>query len=100
LQAVAVDIAKTDADEQEALGLVKIAIHESGAKVKAIGDGGRAFGPFQIRGGRDYSATEALRRYRWSVEACGDLSLYAGCGRCGACPDIITSLEDPALPRR
>lgn len=95
---VAADIASTDASESEAEALAAIAIHESRATWHVTGDHGQAFGPFQVRG-PDASAREALRLLRWSTGVCGDTSLYAGCGRCGACPAIAASLVDPTLPR-
>jgi hypothetical protein len=99
LELVALDIASTDASEEEAEVLVSVCLHESRCHLRARGDGGHALGPWQIHG-PDPSAAEALRRLRWSWGACGDLSLYAGCGRCGACPDVVASLLDPTLPRR
>ena len=96
---VATLIAVTDADEDEARALATIAIHESRASLRAVGDGGSAHGPWQVRG-PDASADRALYLVRWSVAACGDLSLYAGCGGCGRCPEIVASLLDPTLPRR
>jgi hypothetical protein len=103
LQQIAVLIAKTDADEEEAVGLAAAAFHETGAVLTdKRGDGGKSKGPFQVQGplGRDHGATTALVVYRWSVATCGDLSLYAGCGRCGACPEIVVSLADPTVERR
>ena len=99
LAAIAADIASTDATDEEAELLVDICIHESRCSLKAVGDGGRARGAWQVRG-KDASAAEALRRVRWSYAICGDLSAYAGCGRCGSCPNIVKSLGDPSLPRR
>jgi len=101
---VAADIAGTDATEDEAAELAMIAIHESRAHRAAVNDrdhGGRRVGAWQT-GGDDPSAEAALRLLRWSERACGkgDASLYAGCGRCGACPEIVASLLDPTLPRR
>jgi hypothetical protein len=92
-------IAATDATETEAATLVAIAIHESRASLRAVGDGGSARGAWQVRGS-DASVEQALRLVRWSVATCGDLSLYAGCGGCGRCPEIAASLLDPTLPRR
>lgn len=101
LSNLAVEVAETGATDDEAAELVAACIHESRCHTKAIGDGGQARGAWQVHG-RDASATEALRRLRWSERACGvgDLSLFAGCGRCGACPEIVASLLDPTLPRR
>jgi len=102
---IAQQIVSTDADEAEGETLAAVAIHETGARIfrhgthSLVTDGRGAFGPWQVVGGPP-TAAEALRRVRWSVGLCGDLSLYAGCGRCGACPDIASSLWDPTLPRR
>ena len=97
---IAADVASTDATTDEAELLVAICVHESHCHLRAVGDGGRARGPWQIHG-RDTSAAAALARIRWSMAACGNLSIYAGCGRCGACPDgLLDSLMDPTLPRR
>ncbi len=100
LATLAADVASTDATTDEAELLVAICVHESHCHLRAVGDGGRARGPWQIHG-RDTSAAAALARIRWSMAACGNLSFYAGCGRCGACPDgLLDSLMDPTLPRR
>jgi hypothetical protein len=99
LVTVAADIASTDASVEEAELLAAIAIHESMVVPGAKGDGGKAIGAFQVRG-KDGSAREALRRVRWSYAVCHDLSAYSGCGRCGSCPEIVASLQDPTLPRR
>jgi len=98
---VAADVASTDATEDEAAELVTACIHESRCHPTAIGDGGAARGAWQVHG-RDADARGALARLRWSERACGvgDLSLFAGCRRCGACPAIVASLLDPSLPRR
>jgi hypothetical protein len=98
LETVALDIASTDATAEEAETLVAVCVHESGCRPRAVGSDG-SVGAFQIRKGPG-TAAEALRRLRWSASVCGDLSLYAGCGRCGACPEIVASLVDPTLPRR
>jgi hypothetical protein len=95
---VAADIASTDATESEAELLAAICIHESRCHVAAVGDGGRARGPWQVHG-RDGSAREALSRVRWSYQGCGDLSLFAGFGRCGGRPEVLESLIDPSRPR-
>lgn len=95
---VAADIATTDATETEVDLLVAIAVHESRVTPSAKGLDG-SVGAFQVRGGPG-TATEALRRVRWSYALCGDLSAYAGCRVCGSCPEIVGSLEDPGLPRR
>jgi len=94
---VAGDIASTDATEVEAELLAAICIHESRCTPKAKGLDG-SVGAFQVHGGP--GTAEALRRVRWSYGICGDLSLYAGCGRCGACPEVVDSLTDPSLPRK
>jgi hypothetical protein len=101
LATIASDIAHTDATIDEALELAAIAVHESRAHLHAIGDGGRSHGPFQIQGGPP-TAREALLRLRWSQQRCGvgDLSLYAGFGRCGVRPDVSASLLDPTIARR
>lgn len=99
LAAIAWDVASTDATEEEGLLLAKIAIHESRAHLHAVGDGGLSRGAWQVRG-RDVGAAGALAKVRWSRRLCADLSAYAGCGRCGSCPEIVASLGDPALPRR
>jgi len=97
---IAADIASTDADEREADILTSIALHESDGHWNAIGDGGAAHGAWQVHG--DPSAAEALRRLRHSEAVCGrwDLTLYAGCGTCGSCPETVASLLDPMRPRR
>jgi len=87
------------ATEEEVRLLVGIAVHESRAPLHAVGDGGLSKGPWQVRGPR-HDATAALERVRWSYRICGDLSAFAGCGRCGSCPEIVKSLGDPTLPRR
>ncbi len=79
--------------------LVAICLHESRCHPGAVGDGGKSRGAWQVRG-RDVSASAALARVRWSVAACGDLSLYAGFGRCGGDKAVLASLMDPTLPRR
>ena len=100
LASVAADVATTDASDVEAEELVAVAIHESNVHPRAVGDGGRARGAWQVHG-RDASAREALSRLRWSERACHDLSLFAGCGGCGRCPDgLLASLLDPTAPRR
>jgi hypothetical protein len=99
LASIAMEITETDATEDEGFLLVGICIHESRCTRGAIGDGGRSRGAWQVRG-RDVGAAAALAKVRWSYGVCGDLSLYAGCGRCGSCPDIVQSLEDPTLPRK
>ena len=100
LAAIAVEIARTDATETEAEELVAICIHESGCRTRAKGRDG-SVGAWQIHPpAKAYDAAEALARVRWSVDTCGDLSLYAGCGRCGTCPAIVESLVNPTLPRR
>ncbi len=100
LVAIAVQVAETDATEGEARLLAAIAVHESRASLHAVGDGGLSRGAWQVRG-RDASAGAALRAVRWSFRVCGDLSAYAGCGRCGSCPaGLLASLADPTLPRR
>lgn len=96
---VAADIASTDASESEALTLVTTCVHESRCHTNAVGDHGAARGAWQVHG-RDVGARAALARVRWSVRACGDLSLFAGFGRCGGDPAVLASLLDPALPRR
>lgn len=101
---IATDIAGTDATEGEARLLVSICVHESRCSLKAVGDGGSAKGAWQVhsaRGGaEDVGAAAALAKVRWSYAICGDLSAYAGCGRCGACPEIVRSLVDPKIPRK
>jgi hypothetical protein len=99
LASIAMEITETGATEDEGLLLVGICIHESRCTRGAIGDGGLSRGAWQVRG-RDVGASAALAKVRWSYGVCGDLSLYAGCGRCGSCPDIVRSLEDPTLPRK
>ena len=99
LVSIAADVADTDATEGEARLLASIAVHESRATVRAVGDGGLSRGAWQVRG-RDVSAAGALAKVRWSYRLCADLSAYAGCGRCGSCPAIVASLVDPTLPRR
>jgi hypothetical protein len=99
LERVAIEIASTDASEAEAELLAAICLHESRCHTHAVGDGGKAYGAWQVRGGPP-TAVEALRRVRWSWQACGDLSLYAGCGWCGRCPEVVASLQDPTLARR
>lgn len=96
---VAILIASTDADADEAALLAAVCIHESRCALGAIGDGGLSRGAWQVRG-RDASVTAALRNLRRSRRICGDLTLYAGCGNCGSCPEIVASLQDPSLPRR
>jgi hypothetical protein len=102
LASIVQDVISTDATEDEAYELLAVSIHETRAHVRAHGrDGSR--GAFQVRPpAASYGALEALRRLRWSERACGagDLSLYAGCGQCGKCPEIVQSLLDPSLPRR
>lgn len=100
LVAIAMDVDSTDATEGEAVLLATVCVHESHCRLKAVGDSGKARGPWQVRGQKDVGAGAALAKVRWSYGVCGDLSLYAGCGRCGACPEIVKSLEDPTLPRR
>jgi len=99
LAELAADVAATDATEAEAELLVAICVHESRCRPHAVGDGGLSRGAWQVRG-RDVSASAALARVRWSMAACGDLSLYAGFGRCGGDPAVLASLMDPTLPRR
>ena len=96
---IAAQIGATDASEEESETLVAVAIHESNAHLRAVGDGGLSRGAWQVRG-RDISARAALAKMRWSMRACGDLSLYAGFGRCGGDPVVLTSLIDPTVPRR
>jgi hypothetical protein len=99
---VAAEIAATDATDDEAAELVTACVHESRCHAGAVGDGGQARGAWQVHG-RDASAAEALRRIRWSERVCGGpghLELFAGCGACGRCPEIVASLLDPSLPRR
>ena len=71
-------------------------------KLKASGGTCHLLGlasPGGVHAHQDHAA--ALARIRWSMAACGNLSIYAGCGRCGACPDgLLDSLMDPTLPRR
>jgi hypothetical protein len=109
LQVIAVDIAQTDGDMTDAEVLAAVSIHEStaqvwmwknGKRVPLVGLGG-ARGPFQVEVG-PATAAGALALVRWSTAACGegDLSLYAGCRTCGACPEIVSSLLDPTAPRR
>lgn len=99
LATIASDIGAATTDETDAEVLVAECVHESGCRLHAVGDGGAARGPWQIHG-RDLSAREALARTRWSMRACGDLSLFAGFGRCGGDPAVLSSLLDPTLPRR
>lgn len=99
LAGIAADIASTDASEEEARLLVAICVHESRCHTKAVGDGGLSRGAWQVRG-RDVGAAGALAKVRWSKAICGDLSAYAGCGRCGSCPEVVKSLGDPGVPRR
>ncbi len=89
-------------DADRAHELVAIAIHETGATWPTDGGvDGDDCGPWQVRGG-GCSAADALALVQWSESVCGkgDLSLYAGCRQCGACPAIVASLMDPTLPRR
>jgi hypothetical protein len=97
----AAKIAWTNADADEAAELATIAIHETGCVDHPAWDGSACFGEWQVCGERT-DAGAALELLRWSERTCGkgDLSLYAGCGRCGACPEIVASLLDPTLPRR
>ena len=100
---LAQDVASTDATEEEAVVLVNICVHESRCSARAVGDGGRSRGAWQVRAARGVvgtGAAAALAKVRWSRKICGDLSAYAGCGRCGSCPDVVRSLMDPKLPRR
>lgn len=100
LEQIAVEVATTDAADWEAELLAAICIHETGCVAEDrifTHKDGLARGPWQVRG--EPSAREALRRVRWSWAACGDLSLYAGCGGCGRCPGIVRSLTDPTVPR-
>lgn len=90
LSRIAADVASTDATEGGARLLGSIAVHESGAREGAVGPLGER-GPFQVHRGPP-TAAEALRRLRFSVEQCGDLSLYAGCRRCGGCPGLVRGL--------
>jgi len=91
LSRIAASIARTDASDEEARTLAKVAIHESGAREDATGPLGEK-GPFQIMPPGKPTAEVALARVRWSMEACSDLSLYAGCRRCGACPALVAAL--------
>jgi hypothetical protein len=101
---IAAEIAATDATDDEAAELVTACVHETGCRYGVESRDGRgAKGPWQVEGSRDVSAKEALRRIRWSERVCGGpghLELFAGCGACGRCPEIVASLLDPSLPRR
>ena len=98
LEDIAVDIGSTDASEVEAEMLVSICLHESHCRLDAVGDGGRARGPWQVRLGRPDART-ALERVRWSYKTCRSLGMYA-CGRCACDPAVLASLQDPTLPCR
>lgn len=99
LSEIAKDIASTDATETEAETLVAICLHESRCHLKAVGDGGKSKGPWQVQQG-DPSAATALSKVRWSMTLCGNLAAYAGAKYCNAVPWTVQSLLDPTLPRR
>jgi hypothetical protein len=76
MDAVAEDVAGTDAGALEALTLMNVAAWESGYERSAVGKAGER-GPFQIMPpARSYGAAEALRRLREQ----GILG-YMGCAR-------------------
>lgn len=101
LVTIAADIDSTDATEVEVEELVAICLHESRCHLRAVGDGGKSLGPWQVQGGGD-SAAVALAKLRWSERICGvgGLAPYAGARRCGDVPWVVASLLDPTLPRR
>jgi hypothetical protein len=68
------EVAKTDASPQEGLRLMEIPVHESGFDPKAVGRKGEK-GRWQILGGNDFSANEALRRMRYQ-----GMMGFVGCG--------------------
>ena len=65
---------KTDATPQEGLRLMEIPVHESGFDAKAVGSKGER-GRWQVHGGSDFSAREALRRLRAGMVS------FVGCRR-------------------
>ena len=101
LSTIATDIASAAADVDERITLVNVCVHESRCHLDAVGDHGAARGPWQVHAHR-VDAAKAFEFVRWSYAVCGvgDLALFAGCGRCGSCPEISASLLDPSLPRR
>lgn len=85
LSVISEDIASTDANEDEALLLASIAMHETMARLDVVGKLGER-GAFQVMPPGDPHAKEALRRLR--VQG---LQGYAGCQK--PCPQTVNALR-------
>lgn len=88
MRAIAAEVAATDGTAQEDLRLMNIAALESGFSRKAVGKMGER-GAFQVLGGKDFSAKEALRRMR--VQG---MDHYCGCRT--TCPALVANRIDRA----
>jgi hypothetical protein len=87
-RAIADEVAHTDGTPQEDLRPVNIAAMESYFDRRAVGKLGER-GAWQILGGRDFSAREALRRMRVL-----GMQGFVGCTR--PCPAIVAHRVDRA----
>lgn len=91
-------VTKTDGTALEDLELVNFSHEESGFDRTAVNPRSGARGAFQVLGGQDFSAAEALRRLRTQGP-----HGYCGCVRPGAaptgheCPDMVSARMDRAV---
>jgi hypothetical protein len=77
------EVTKTDANVSEGLRLMNIPARESGYYAQAIGKHGER-GRWQILGGKDFSANEALRRMRTQ-----GMMGFVGCGNAKEADEVV-----------